>query len=215
MVIAYLRISTAKQLLENQVREIENYSENHSIHIDKWVTEVVSGKKNQSNRKLGRLLNNMKNNDMLIVTEVSRLSRTLTDIMVIMEKCVKKGIVLHCIKEGYTFDDTINSKVLCFAFGLVAEIERKLISMRTKEALALRKSEGVKLGRRKGSCPKMAYLRDNREKITSLISSGESIAMVCRRFNVCRDTLMSFMGQDQTLLTLMHHRRARRYNQEE
>lgn len=207
MVIAYLRISTAKQVLDNQRNEIESYSLKQSIVIDKWVTEVVSGKKKQSSRKLGRVLNSMKGGDTLLVTEVSRLSRTLTDIMVIMEKCVRKGIVLHCIKEGYTFDDTINSKVLCFAFGLVAEIERKLISLRTKEALALRRAEGVTLGRRKGSCPKMAHLENNKAKITILISSGETIASVCRQFNVCRDTFLTFARQDQHLHALLQRRK--------
>ena len=97
----------------------------------------------------------MKRGDTLIVTEVSRLSRTLTDLMAIMGKCLEKGINLYTTKEGYSFDNSINSKVLCFAFGLVAEIERNLISMRTKEALALRKAEGVVLGRKKGSYTKM------------------------------------------------------------
>lgn len=193
MTIAYLRISTSKQVLDNQRCEIEKYATSMSIKVDKWVTEVVSGKKKQSCRKLGRLLNKMKNGDMLIVTEVSRLSRTLTDVMTIMGKCIQKGIILHCVKEKYTFDDSINSKVLCFAFGLVAEIERNLISMRTKEALALRKSEGVKLGRKKGSCPKMALLEKNLDNINNLISSGQSIASVCRKYHVCRDTFMTFV----------------------
>ena len=97
----------------------------------------------------GGLIRRMKHGDTLIVTEISRLSRTLTDLMAIMGKCLEKGINLYTTKEGYSFDNSINSKVLCFAFGLVAEIERNLISMRTKEALALRKAEGVVLGRKK------------------------------------------------------------------
>lgn len=100
----------------------------------------------------------MKRGDTLIVTEISRLSRTLTDIMSIMGKCLDWEINLYTTKEGYSFDNTINSKVLCFVFGLVAEIERNLISMRTKEALALRKSEGVILGRRKAVVRKLKCL---------------------------------------------------------
>lgn len=95
--------------------------------MDVWVTEVVSGKTRERDRKLGTLLRRMKRGDTLVVTEISRLSRTLTDIMSIMGRCLKKQINLYTTKEGYTFDNTINSKVLCFAFGLVAEIERNLI----------------------------------------------------------------------------------------
>mgnify|MGYP000570950219 CR=1 FL=1 len=126
--------------------------------MDVWVTEVVSGKTRERDRKLGTLLRRMKRGDTLVVTEISRLSRTLTDIMSIMGRCLKKQINLYTTKEGYTFDNTINSKVLCFAFGLVAEIERNLISARTKEALAARREQGVILGRRKGSYTKLQRL---------------------------------------------------------
>lgn len=150
MIVGYLRVSTEKQHLGNQQEEIKRFAESRNLTIDKWVTEIVSGRKHERDRKLGSLLRRMKRGDTLIVTEVSRLSRTLTDIMAIMGKCLKKEINLLTTKEGYSFDNSINSKVLCFAFGLVAEIERNLISMRTKEALALRKAEGMVLGRKKG-----------------------------------------------------------------
>lgn len=142
MVIGYLRVSTGKQHPANQKNEISRFTEGRGLEVEKWVTEIVSGKTRESDRKLGRLLKRMHKGDILIVTEISRLSRTLTDIMNIMGKCLEKGINLYTTKEGYSFDDTINSKVLCFAFGLVAEIERNLISMRAKEALAVRKAEG-------------------------------------------------------------------------
>lgn len=137
MVVAYLRVSTGKQNLANQQDEIRRFAAAGGIVVDRWVTEVVSGRKNEKERKLGPLLGKMRSGDTLIVTELSRLSRTLTDIMTIMGRCLEHRIVLYSIKEGYAFDDSINSKVLCFAFGLAAEIERNLISMRTKEALAL------------------------------------------------------------------------------
>src|SRR5699024_5414278 len=126
----------------------------------------------------------MKPGDTLIVTEISRLSRTLTDIMAIMGKCLSREINLYTTKEGYSFDDSINSKVLCFAFGLVAEIERNLISMRTKEALALRKAEGVALGRRKGSYTKTNVLIENRQAVVDMLNADRSIADICRRFDV-------------------------------
>ena len=148
MVIAYLRVSTSKQHLVNQQDEIRRFAHTKEIEVSRWVTEIVSGKKNQKERKLGRVINQLKPGDTLIVTEISRLSRTLTEIMTIMGKCLEKNITIYSTKDGYAFDNTINSKVLCFAFGLVAEIERNLISMRTKEALALRKAEGVILGQK-------------------------------------------------------------------
>ena len=195
MNIGYLRVSTEKQTLKNQKDEIQRYADQNNIVIDMWVSEIVSGKKVAAGRKLGRLISKMKKGDMLIVSEVSRLSRTLTDIMTIMGRCLKKGIIIHTTKEQYRFDDTINSKILCFAFGLVAEIERNLISMRTKEALALRKSEGVVLGRKKGFAPKMEKLRQNEENIRQMIIQGHSTREICARYKVSRDTYYKFINQ--------------------
>ena len=169
MVIAYLRISTGKQLLANQQDEISRFAKSKNLTVDRWVTETVSGRKAQKERKLGQLLKKLKAGDTLIVTELSRLSRTLTDIMAIMGLCLEKNITLYSTKDGYAFDDSINSKVLCFAFGLVAEIERNLISMRTKEALALRKAEGIQLGRRTGSYTKLNLLLDNKDDIVDMV----------------------------------------------
>ena len=170
MIIGYLRVSTGKQHPANQQDEIRRFAESRNLTIDNWVTEVVSGRKKERDRKLGALLRRMKPGDTLIVTEISRLSRTLTDVMAIMGRCLKKEINLYTTKEGYSFDNSINSKVLCFAFGLVAKIERNLISMRTKEALALRKSEGVILGRRKGSYTKFNILVENRQAIIQMLN---------------------------------------------
>ena len=150
MIIGYLRVSTGKQNPENQKDEIWRYLEEKNSRVDQWIVETVSGKVSFRKRKLGRLVRKMQKGDWLIVTEISRLSRSLVELMEIMGACVEKGISLYTTKEHYSFDNTINSKVLCFAFGLVAEIERNLISMRTREALALKKAEGVRLGRRPG-----------------------------------------------------------------
>ena len=167
MVAAYLRVSTEKQTLENQRNEIIRFAESRNMHIDKWVTEVVSGRKRGSDRKLGALVRRLKCGDTLIVTELSRLSRTLTEIMTIVGELLRKKVRLYSTKDRYAFDDTINSKVLCFAFGLVAEIERNLISMRTREALALRRERGVVLGRRKGSLKKTQVLIDRKAEIVA------------------------------------------------
>ncbi len=188
MTIGYLRVSTCKQHIENQQDEIRRYADKNGLHIDQWVMETASGKKSHTGRRLGRTITKMKKGDTLIVSEVSRLSRNLTDIMTIMGTCLKKGINIYTTKEQYRFDDTLNSKILCFAFGLVAEIERNLISLRTKEALALRKSEGITLGRPKGSSPKLQILIDNDEKIRKMLASGHTIRSICRKMKVSKDT---------------------------
>ena len=192
MIVGYLRISTEKQHLGNQRDEIQRYAEQNGLEVDLWVSEVVSGKKQAAGRKLGRTISRMKKGDTLIVSEVSRLSRTLTDIMTIMGKCLKKGINIYTTKECYRFDDSINSKILCFAFGLVAEIERNLISMRTKEALALRKAEGKVLGRRKGYTPKIDILMRNEQQIKQMKMEGASVKQICERYDVSRDTYYKY-----------------------
>lgn len=192
MITGYIRVSTIKQHPENQRDEIQRYADANGLEVDKWVLEVVSGKKQVKGRKLGSLLRRMKKGDTLIVTEISRLSRSLTDIMGVMGQCVGKGVNVYTTKEKYRFDDSINSKVLCFAFGLVAEIERNLISMRTKEALALRRAEGKSLGRRKGDCPKMALLRQNAEEISRMLEAGQTARHIYTKLGVSKATWQKF-----------------------
>ena len=206
MVVGYLRVSTEKQHLSNQQDEILRFAQTRNMEIDRWVTEVVSGKKDQKDRKLGSILRRLKNGDTLIVTEISRLSRTLTEIMTIMGHCLDKGITLYSTKDGYALDDTINSKVLCFAFGLVAEIERNLISMRTKEALALRKAEGVQLGRRKGFCTKFRILSEICAEIVEMLRNGATIVSVCRKYQVSVDTFKAFRKRHAQVNDIIEHR---------
>ena len=192
MIVAYLRISTDKQHLKNQQDEILRFAASKNLTINSWVTEVVSGQQHQENRKLGALLRRMNKGDTLIVTEISRLSRTLIDIMAIMGKCLSRDINLYATKEGYYFDNSVNSKILCFAFGLVAELERTLISMRTKEALAARKASGMRLGRRVGSYTKRCILIDNRQEVIGMIRAGKNIKEICNSYGVSRDTFARF-----------------------
>ena len=192
MVIGYLRISTDKQHLANQAEEITRYAASHQLTIDKWITEIVSGKCEIKKRKLGKLLKKLKRGDTIFVTEVSRLSRSLTEVMEIMGICVKKGINIYTTKEKYKFDDSINSKVLCFAFGLVAEIERNLISMRTKEALAARKAEGKKLGRQKGHCPKKTLLKQNESTINQMVANGYTHKQIYTKLKISKSTYYKY-----------------------
>ncbi|MCH5304894.1 MAG: recombinase family protein [Rikenella sp.] len=195
MVIAYLRVSTEKQHLENQHLEISKFAEARNIKIDRWVTEIVSGKTKRSERRLGALIRRLKKGDTLIVTELSRLSRTLLDIMSILNICMEKQITVYSTKDGYAFDNNINSKVLAFAFGLVAEIEHNLISLRTKEALALKKAEGIRIGRPVGSRVKLQKLIDDKKKVIDMLNQGVSIAHICREYQVSRGVFYQFRNQ--------------------
>lgn len=196
MVVAYLRVSTGKQHLKNQCEEIKKYAIKKNLSVDKWYTEVASGKKKGSDRKLGTLLRRLIKGDILIVTELSRLSRTLLEIMSILNQCIRKEVVVYSVKDGYAFDNNINSKVLGFAFGLVAEIEHNLISARTREALALRKSEGVVLGRRQGCSPKMKLLKHKRDEIVDLRAQGVSVRKIAEKYGVSRSTLYVFVKDE-------------------
>ncbi|KAA6348020.1 putative DNA-invertase from lambdoid prophage Rac [termite gut metagenome] len=195
MVIAYMRVSTEKQHLENQKEEILRYADKKGITVDKWYTEIMSGCVSPKDRKLSKLLKNAQSGDTLIVTEISRLSRTLLEIMIFLNSCIEKGMVLCSTKEGYVLQNDINSKVLAFAFGLVAEIERNLISMRTKEALTRRKQEGQILGRPLGNSKQTKRLRENKDAIISQLGHV-SRAKIAAQYGTTRNTLYKFLKKE-------------------
>lgn len=207
MVIAYLRVSTARQHLENQRGEINRYTRSKGITVERWITDTVSGKTESKKRNLGKILSRLKKGDILIVTELSRLSRSLHEIMQIMKFCVDNKVEIHSTKDGYTFDDSINSKVLSFAFGLAAEIEHKLISQRTREAMALRKSEGKHMGRRKGSGGKMRILVDNKSEILRQLQTDRTLIQICRDNQTSYETFYRFRDNDPEIATALKKRR--------
>ena len=138
MNFAYIRVSCDRQTTENQRYEITQYAQRRHIVIDEWIEETISGIKQIEKRKLNDLLKKLRKDDTLIVSELSRLGRNLMQIMSILHDCMNNDIKVFAIKENYELGNNISSKVLAFAFGLSAEIERDLISQRTKEALARR-----------------------------------------------------------------------------
>ena len=150
MVYGYIRVSSDKQTVENQRFEINKFCEKQNIVINDWIEETISGTKNYTKRQLGRLLRKVHKDDIIICSELSRLGRNLFMIMEILNICMTKECRVWTIKDNYRLGDDIQSKVLAFAFGLSAEIERNLISQRTKEALARKKAEGAKLGHPRG-----------------------------------------------------------------
>ena len=150
MIYGYIRVSSDKQSTENQAFEIIRFAESNHIKIDEWIKEKISSRAELNERKLGGLLKRLKKGDVLITTELSRIGRNLMQIMSILHYCMDRGVRVWTIKDNYRLGADIQSKVLAFAFGLSAEIERNLISQRTKEALKRIKSEGKTLGRPKG-----------------------------------------------------------------
>lgn len=191
MVAAYLRVSTDRQTIQNQRDEILKFCRREQLEITTWCTETVSGTKRESERELGGLLHQLQSGDILIISEVSRLSRQMMNIMNIIHQSIEKGISIYTIKEGYRFDSSINSQVLAFAFGLCAEIERTLISQRTREALAHRRAQGVILGRPRGSI-REGKLGKYANEILALRKEGLSFQKIAYRYEVSAETVRLF-----------------------
>ena len=196
MIYGYIRVSTDKQTVENQRFEIMNFANGTNIKIDKWIEETISGNMAVEKRKLGALLKKLNKGDILISSEISRLGRNLMMIMSILNICMQKGIHVWTIKDNYRLGNDINSKVLAFAFGLSAEIERNLISQRTKEALARKKNEGAVLGRPKGSKSTRTKLSGKEERIKEMLQEGISKSAIARRMKVSRITLLTFIKKN-------------------
>ena len=191
MIYGYIRVSSDKQTVENQRFEVTNFCRRNNLTIDGWIEETISGTKSYSKRALGTLLRRVNKDDLIICTELSRLGRNLFMIMEILNICMTKECRVWTIKDNYRLGEDIQSKVLAFAFGLSAEIERNLISQRTKEALARKKAEGIVLGRPKGrkTSHEARKLYGKETLIKELLknkTSKRKIAKICR---VDRNTL--------------------------
>lgn len=192
MVYGYLRVSSDDQTVENQKVGVVQFANSHDWTIDGYIIDDgVSGTKDPSKRQLGKLLGRVKENDIIICSEISRLGRNLLMIMSILQMLMQKKAMLYTVKDNYVLGDNIQSTVLAFAFGLAAQIERDMISMRTKEALARKRAEGVILGRPVGrkTTPSSRKLFPKEGLIRELLANGTSkrqIAKICR---VDRNTL--------------------------
>ena len=192
MVYAYVRVSTDKQSTETQRFEIKKFSKTKKIHIDRWIDETISGMKGIQNRRLGKVLRQARKGDVLITSELSRLGRNLMQVMSFLHQCMEQDITVYTIKEGYELGNNLNSKILAFAFSLSAEIERSLISQRTKEALARKKAEGIQLGRPQGG--RCRRKLDGKEQIiTQLLNERRTKLFISKVLGVHRQTLRMFI----------------------
>ena len=195
MTYGYIRVSTNKQTVENQRFEILEFCKKEKLTVDSWIEETISGTVEPKKRELGKLLSCVKKDDLIICSELSRLGRSLFMIMSVLNILMEKGARVWTIKDNYRLGDDIQSKVLAFAFGLSAEIERNLISQRTKEALVLRKNEGIKLGRPIGSTSKKSKLDGAELAVSVMLLAGTSVNAMAKLYGTHRKTVKLFISK--------------------
>jgi DNA invertase Pin-like site-specific DNA recombinase len=191
MVYGYIRVSTKQQDANKQKFEIFNYAHYRGLKADEIVEESISSVKSYKSRLLGQLIEKAKKDDIVITTELSRFGRSLMEVMEILNQLMQKEVKVYVTKGNIEIGENIQSKVLAFAFSLAAEIERELISSRTKEALAKVKSDGRRLGRPKGSLSK-TKLDGKEDAIDLYLSKGISISSICKFLDVAPTTFYSF-----------------------
>ena len=195
MIYGYIRVSTDRQNVDNQRFEIERFCEKNNVEVEEWIEETISGTKSPEKRLLGSLLAEVKKDDLIICSELSRLGRSLFMIMSILNHLMLNGVRVWTIKDNYRLGDNIQSKVLAFAFALSAEIERDLISQRTKEALARKRMEGVILGRPNGKKSSRVKLSGREKEIQKLLDRHISKSAIGRIYGVNRMTVDSFLRE--------------------
>ena len=192
MIYGYIRVSTSSQTVENQKIQIKNYCREKRLHNVIWFSETISGTKMPEKRKLGELLKAAKDGDTIIVTEVSRLGRSMMMIMNVLDECLRNGVKVVAIKENFVLDNSIACKALMFAFGLSAEIERTLISERTKAGLERARKRGKKIGRALGEKPRRFKLTPYKARIRRYMKEGRSLNSMAKEFGVRWTTMRNF-----------------------
>ena len=203
MIYGYIRVSTDHQDCENQKLGIETKARSLGLTIDKYIEDAgISGTKEPEKRALGGCLKKLKPGDVIICSELSRLGRKLFMVMRILEHCMRVGACVYTVKDGYVLGDNIQSKVLAFAFGLSAEIERDLISQRTKEALAVRRASGQKLGREKGSKNKKHKLDGPAEIITKMLKNKIPKTRIAKKLKVSVSTIYKYLYKANKTTTI-------------
>ena len=193
MIYGYIRVSTDKQTTKNQKFEIEQFCKREKMKVDRWIMETISATKSLDKRKLGVLLQNLQQGDILVATELSRLGRNLLQVMSILHYCLNKDTQVWTIKDSYRLGVDIQSKVLAFAFGLSAEIERQLISQRTKEALNRVRNEGRPLGRPNGHMNHKYVLDIHMDKIVQLLNDEVPVSQIADLLQCNRKTLYNYI----------------------
>ena len=209
MIYAYIRVSTDRQTVENQRYEIDNFCKVRQIKINKYIEETVSGMKSIDKRELGALIRKMKKGDTLVASEISRFGRRLLEVMSILKMLMDKKVNVVTVKEKFELGDNLQSHVIAFAFSLASEIERSLISQRTKEALARRRAMGQKLGRKAGGRNRRHKLDEHKELIRTMVEYGCSKSEICRKVGCQYGTLEKHLEREGLTSRVMPRYRAR------
>jgi DNA invertase Pin-like site-specific DNA recombinase len=193
MIYAYIRVSTDTQHLENQKHEIQIFCEQNNMQPDCWIAETISSRKALKDRKLSLILRKIKKGDILITTEITRLGRSLFEVMSILQKCMEKECQVWTLKENYRLGTDLQSKVLAFAFTISGEIERQMISERTRQSLKRLRDEGKHLGRPQG----FSYhkLKKKHQKIVNMLEQGVSKSEIARTVGCSWQTLHRYIKE--------------------
>ena len=188
---AYLRVSTLDQDLEKNKAEILHFANHRDLGKVNFIEEIASGKQPWRQRRIAQVLEELQTGDTIIVSELSRLGRSMLECMEILALATRKGIRVYSVKGSWQLDDTIQSKIIALAFSMAAEIERDLISQRTKEALRFKKQQGLKLGRPKG--PGKSKLDAFRPEIESLLANGTTQKFIAQRYHTTEANLHNWL----------------------
>ena len=189
--IGYLRVSTADQDLEKNKADILKLANEKLLGNVEWVEEKVSGVKDWRKRKLGETFDTLKKGDAIIVSELSRLGRSTLQILEIMKLAKEIGIAVHAVKGAWTLNGSMESKIVLTMLAMIAEIERDLISERTKEGLRARKAAGIILGRPKG--PGKSKLDEYQEEIVAMLKNGSTKAFIARKYKTSLPNLFNWL----------------------
>ena len=189
--VGYIRVSTEDQCTEKNKADILMFAHKNGLGAVNFVEEKVSGKKSWKERKICSVISSMGEKDNLIVPELSRLGRSMLEIMEILSIAKQKNINIYSVKGNWRLDESIQSKIIAMAFSMAAEIERDLISSRTKEALRDIKAKGVKLGRPKG--PGKSKLDQYHDEIMAFVATGSTQVWLSNKYNVSKSTMCNWL----------------------
>ncbi len=193
-VVAYLRVSTGDQELEKNKSDILHLANHLNLGKVNFVDEIVSGKVSWKKRKIAEIIEDFTKGDTLIVSELSRLGRSMLECMEILSVAVEKGVRVYAVKGNWSLDNSIQSKIVAMAFSMASEIERDLISQRTKEALRYKKEQGIKLGRPPG--PGKSKLDGYRPEIEALLNNGSTQRFIARRYHTTEANLCNWLNKN-------------------